>query len=83
MAFQRAAWLVNEVAAAEGVTSTVTHLVYTRHHYDHAGASSIPRSNMVCIGHEEIRLLLLRDNDPAKPQAKTGNHPPSAGPSPW
>ena len=58
---------VNEIAAAEGVSSTVTHLVYTHHHSDHAGASSLFGSNVVRIGHEETRRLLLRDNDPAKP----------------
>ncbi len=32
---------VNDIAAAEGVSNTVTHLVYTHHHSDHAGASSL------------------------------------------
>ena len=58
---------VDEVAAAEGASNTVTHLVYTHHHSDHAGASSLFGSNVVRIGHEECRRLLLRDNDPAKP----------------
>src|ERR1700719_1946058 len=58
---------VNDIAAAEGVSNTVTHLVYTHHHSDHAGASSLFGSNVVRIGHEETRRLLLRDNDPAKP----------------
>jgi glyoxylase-like metal-dependent hydrolase (beta-lactamase superfamily II) len=58
---------VDEVAAAEGVSNTVTHLVYTHHHSDHAGASSLFGSNVIRIGHEETRRLLLRDNDPAKP----------------
>jgi glyoxylase-like metal-dependent hydrolase (beta-lactamase superfamily II) len=58
---------VNDIAAAEGVSSTVTHLIYTHHHSDHAGASSLFGSNVVRIGHEETRRLLLRDNDPAKP----------------
>ena len=58
---------VNDVAAAEGVSNTVTHLVYTHHHSDHAGGSSIFGTNVVRIGHEECRRLLLRDNDPAKP----------------
>src|SRR6266436_8761275 len=58
---------VDEIAAAEGVSNTVTHLVYTHHHSDHAGASSLFGSNVVRIGHEETRRLLLRDNDPAKP----------------
>ena len=58
---------VNDIAAAEGVRNAVTHLVYTHHHSDHAGASSLFGSNVVRIGHEETRRLLLRDNDPAKP----------------
>jgi glyoxylase-like metal-dependent hydrolase (beta-lactamase superfamily II) len=49
------------------VSGTVTHLVYTHHHSDHAGASSLFGSNVVRIGHEETRRLLLRDKDPAKP----------------
>src|SRR5580693_7996731 len=58
---------VNDIAAAEGVGNTVTHLVYTHHHSDHAGASSLFGNKVVRIGHEEARRLLLRDNDPAKP----------------
>jgi glyoxylase-like metal-dependent hydrolase (beta-lactamase superfamily II) len=58
---------VDEIAAAEGVSNTVTHLVYSHHHYDHAGASSLFGSDVVRIGHEENRRLLLRDNDPGRP----------------
>jgi len=58
---------VNDIAVAEGVSNTVTHLVYTHHHSDHAGGSSLFGSDVVRIGHEETRRLLLRDNDPAKP----------------
>jgi glyoxylase-like metal-dependent hydrolase (beta-lactamase superfamily II) len=58
---------VEEVASAEGVTNTVTHLVYSHHHYDHAGASSIFGGDVTRIGHEENRRLLLRDNDPDRP----------------
>ena len=57
---------VDEIAAAEGVTNTVTHLVYSHHHADHGGAASL-FENVVRIGHEETRRLLLRDNDPARP----------------
>jgi glyoxylase-like metal-dependent hydrolase (beta-lactamase superfamily II) len=57
---------VDEVAAADGVSSTVTHLVYSHHHADHAGASSV-FGDVTRIGHEETRRLLLRDNDPARP----------------
>ncbi|HEY6592979.1 MAG TPA: MBL fold metallo-hydrolase [Asanoa sp.] len=58
---------VDEMAAAEGVTNTVTHLVYSHHHDDHSGASSLFDSNVVRIGHEETRRLLLRDDNPARP----------------
>jgi hypothetical protein len=58
---------VDEAAAAEGVSNTVTHLVYTHHHSRHAGGSSIFGTKVVRIGHEECQRLLLRDNDPAKP----------------
>ena len=58
---------VDEIAAAEDVSSTVTHLVYSHHHADHAGASSIFGNDVVRIGHEETRRLLLRDSDPARP----------------
>jgi len=57
---------VEEIAAANGVPNTVTHLVYSHHHADHAGASSL-FENVVRVGHEETRRLLLRDNDPARP----------------
>jgi glyoxylase-like metal-dependent hydrolase (beta-lactamase superfamily II) len=58
---------VNEVAAANGVSNKVTHLVHSHHHADHAGASSLFGKNVVRIGHEETRRLLLRDNDPTRP----------------
>jgi glyoxylase-like metal-dependent hydrolase (beta-lactamase superfamily II) len=58
---------VNEIAAAQGVSRRVTHLVYSHHHADHAGASSLFGRNVTRIGHEETRKLLLRDDDPARP----------------
>src|SRR4051812_19341644 len=58
---------VDEIAAANGVTNKVTHLIYSHHHADHAGASSLFDRNVVRIGHEETRNLLLRDDDPARP----------------
>jgi glyoxylase-like metal-dependent hydrolase (beta-lactamase superfamily II) len=57
---------VDEIAAAEGVGNTVTHLVYSHHHADHGAAASL-FENVVRIGHEETRRLLLRDDDPARP----------------
>ena len=58
---------VDEIAAANGVSNQVTHLVYSHHHDDHVGAASLFDTGVVRIGHEETRRLLLRDNDPAKP----------------
>jgi glyoxylase-like metal-dependent hydrolase (beta-lactamase superfamily II) len=58
---------IDEIAAANGVSNQVTHLVYSHHHDDHVGASSLFDTGVVRIGHEETRRLLLRDNDPAKP----------------
>jgi glyoxylase-like metal-dependent hydrolase (beta-lactamase superfamily II) len=58
---------VNEIAAANGVSNKVTHLVYSHHHADHAGASSLFGRHVVRIGHQETRQLLLRDNDPTRP----------------
>jgi glyoxylase-like metal-dependent hydrolase (beta-lactamase superfamily II) len=58
---------VDEIAAATGASNEVTHLVYSHHHADHAGASSLFGRNVIRIGHEETRTLLLRDDDPARP----------------
>ncbi len=57
---------VDEIAAAEGVSNTVTHLVYSHHHADHGSAASL-FEDVVRIGHEETRRLLKRDNDPGRP----------------
>jgi glyoxylase-like metal-dependent hydrolase (beta-lactamase superfamily II) len=58
---------VDEAAAAEGTTNTVTHLVYSHHHADHVGAADLFGDDVVRVGHEDTRRLLLRDNDPARP----------------
>ncbi len=55
---------VDEVAAAEGIGNTVTHLVYSHHH---AGAANLFGDDIVRIGHAETRRLLLRDNDATRP----------------
>jgi glyoxylase-like metal-dependent hydrolase (beta-lactamase superfamily II) len=49
------------------VSSTVTHIVYSHHHADHLGASSLFGRDVVRIGHAQTRRLLARDNDPARP----------------
>ncbi len=58
---------VDEIAGANGLTNKVSHLIYSHHHADHAGASSLFDTDVVRIGHEETRRLLLRDDDPTRP----------------
>jgi glyoxylase-like metal-dependent hydrolase (beta-lactamase superfamily II) len=58
---------VDEIAAANGVPNTVTHLVYSHHHADHAGAAGLFGGDVTRVGHEETRRLLLRDGDPGRP----------------
>jgi glyoxylase-like metal-dependent hydrolase (beta-lactamase superfamily II) len=57
---------VDEIAAANGVSNTVTHLVYSHHHADHGAAASL-FGDAVRVGHEETRRLLARDGDPDRP----------------
>src|SRR5246500_2871376 len=58
---------VDEIAAANGVSNKVTHLVYSHHHADHTGESFLFDRNVTRVGHEETRRLLPRDDDPAGP----------------
>src|SRR5258708_5251163 len=58
---------VDEIAVANGVSNKVRYLIYSHHHADHVGASSIFDKNVTRIGHEETRKLLLRDCDAARP----------------
>ncbi|SEL30707.1 MBL fold metallo-hydrolase [Streptacidiphilus jiangxiensis] len=62
---------IDEVAGANGVSNKVTHLVYSHHHADHLGGSSLFGRDVERIGHAETRALLLRDNDPARPVPDT------------
>jgi glyoxylase-like metal-dependent hydrolase (beta-lactamase superfamily II) len=75
---------VDEIAAADGVPSTVTHFVYSHHHADHAGAASLFGGEVTRVEHEETRRLLLRDGDPARPAppSPTGTPCRSAGRAP-
>jgi glyoxylase-like metal-dependent hydrolase (beta-lactamase superfamily II) len=61
---------VDEITAATGSTSQVTHQVYSHHHADHQGASSLFGGDIVRIGHEETRRLLLRDDGQAFRQGR-------------
>ncbi|HZE50204.1 MAG TPA: MBL fold metallo-hydrolase [Jatrophihabitantaceae bacterium] len=58
---------IDEIAAANGVSNKVTHLVHSHHHSDHIGGSSLFGRHVTRIGHAENKRLLVRDNDPHKP----------------
>jgi glyoxylase-like metal-dependent hydrolase (beta-lactamase superfamily II) len=58
---------VDAAATAVGMSNKVTHIVYSHHHADHLGASSLFGKDVVRIGHEQTRTLLLRENDPTRP----------------
>jgi glyoxylase-like metal-dependent hydrolase (beta-lactamase superfamily II) len=58
---------IDEVASANGVPGKVTHIVYSHHHADHLGASSLFGRNVTRIGQADTRRLLAQENDPARP----------------
>jgi glyoxylase-like metal-dependent hydrolase (beta-lactamase superfamily II) len=58
---------IDEIAAANGVSNKVTHIVYSHHHADHLGASSLFGKHVTRVGHAETKKLLARDNDPTRP----------------
>jgi glyoxylase-like metal-dependent hydrolase (beta-lactamase superfamily II) len=58
---------IDQIAAANGVSNQVTHLVYSHHHTDHIGASSLFGRHVVRVGSAENKRLLARDNDPTRP----------------
>ena len=58
---------IDQIAAANGVSNQVTYLVYSHHHADHIGASSLFGRDVVRVGSAENKRLLARDNDPTRP----------------
>jgi glyoxylase-like metal-dependent hydrolase (beta-lactamase superfamily II) len=58
---------VDQIAAENGVTNKVTHLVYSHHHADHLGGSGLFDRDVVRVGHAETRRLLLGYDDPTRP----------------
>ena len=58
---------IDEVASANGVSNKVTHIVYSHHHADHLGASSLFGRDVTRIGQAGTRRLLAEENDPARP----------------
>jgi glyoxylase-like metal-dependent hydrolase (beta-lactamase superfamily II) len=58
---------IDQIASAEGVSSTVTHIVYSHHHADHLGASSLFGKDVVRIGQTGTKKLLTSEKDPTRP----------------
>jgi glyoxylase-like metal-dependent hydrolase (beta-lactamase superfamily II) len=60
---------INEIASGARVSNKVTHIVYSHHHADHVGASSLFGRHVVRVGHVETKRLLARGPDlgPAVP----------------
>ena len=58
---------IDQIAAENGVPKTVTHLVYSHHHADHIGGSSLFGKHVVRIGQVQAKQLLASENDPARP----------------
>jgi glyoxylase-like metal-dependent hydrolase (beta-lactamase superfamily II) len=58
---------INAVTTANGRPSKVTHFIYSHSHADHAAAASLFGPDVVRIGHEQCRSLLVRDNDQNRP----------------
>src|ERR1700757_521038 len=57
---------IDQITAENGVPSKVTHLVYSHHHADHIGGSSLFGTDVVRIGQVQTRQLLASENDPAR-----------------
>src|SRR6185295_14993283 len=58
---------IDEIASNTSVSNKVTHIVYSHHHADHVGASSLFGSDVVRVGHSETKRLLARDSDLGPP----------------
>jgi glyoxylase-like metal-dependent hydrolase (beta-lactamase superfamily II) len=58
---------IDQIASDNGVSNEVTHIVYSHHHADHLGASSLFGRHVVRVGHAKTKRLLARGNDPARP----------------
>src|SRR6201984_2009319 len=58
---------IDQIASANGVSNKVTHIVYSHHHADHLGGSSLFGRDVVRVGQADTRRLLAEENDPARP----------------
>jgi glyoxylase-like metal-dependent hydrolase (beta-lactamase superfamily II) len=53
---------IDQIASSTRVSNKVTHIVYSHHHADHVGASSLFGRGVVRVAHIEAKRLLARDN---------------------
>jgi glyoxylase-like metal-dependent hydrolase (beta-lactamase superfamily II) len=58
---------IDQIASDHGVSNRVTHIVYSHHHADHLGASSLFGTNVTRIGQIGTKNLLASENDPTRP----------------
>jgi len=58
---------IDQIASANGVSNKVTHIVYSHHHADHLGASSLFGRDVARIGQIETKKLLASEKDPTRP----------------
>jgi glyoxylase-like metal-dependent hydrolase (beta-lactamase superfamily II) len=58
---------IDQIASANGVSSKVTHIVYSHHHADHLGGSSLFGRDVVRIGQVQTKNLLASEKDPTRP----------------
>src|SRR2546423_9847133 len=58
---------IDQIASDNGVSNTVTHIVYSHHHADHLGASSLFGRDVTRIGQADTKRLLAAENDPTRP----------------
>ena len=58
---------IDQIASSNRVSNKVTHIVYSHHHADHVGASSLFGSDVVRVGHIETKRLLARDSSLGPP----------------
>jgi glyoxylase-like metal-dependent hydrolase (beta-lactamase superfamily II) len=59
---------IDQIAAVEGVSNQVTHMVYSHHHADHLGASSLFGKDVVRIAQTQTKELLASEKDPTRPR---------------
>jgi len=58
---------IDQIASDNGVSNKVTHIVYSHHHADHLGASSLFGKDVVRIGQIQTKQLLASEDDPTRP----------------